>query len=89
MSVSRGMVVPVKEGRMMKEVQKKKAVAVKSDLLGVFSSAVANSSAANFVPPPKKDKFGFLIKPKVARGPARNCQETGQRFAGGGKAAAQ
>ena len=70
-SVADGIVVRVKEGGYtpLREVKKKERKAVQSDLLGVFSSAVANSSAAKFVPPPKKDKYGFLIKPKVARGP--------------------
>eukprot|EP00750_Incisomonas_marina_P017612 INCI2274.1.p1 GENE.INCI2274.1~~INCI2274.1.p1 ORF type:complete len:515 (+),score=97.94 INCI2274.1:187-1731(+) len=66
-----GIIVPVKEGgyAKLKEVQTKERKAEKSALMGVFSEAIANSSAAKFVPPPPKDKYGFLIKPKAARGP--------------------
>jgi len=62
---------PVKEGRYgaLKEVSKKEVKAVKSDLLSVFSDAIASSSAALYRPPPPKDKYGFLVKPKAARGP--------------------
>lgn len=70
-SVAAGIVVTAKEGgyTKLKGVVTKERKAVNSNVMGVFSAAIANSSAAKFVPPPPKDKFGFLVKPKTTRGP--------------------
>jgi ankyrin repeat protein len=70
-SKSKGIVVTQKEGGYVEPhayVRPEKAP-VKSDVMAVFSDAIAKSSVSTFVPPPERDKFGFLVKPKKARGP--------------------